>query len=405
MRKLQSGTTSRGSTLVYAMIAIVPLIGIMSLGVDYGRVQMAKTELQRCADAAARAGASGLGISTTEARNRAAEYCSLNPVDGVTITLNPNTDIVFGSFNSDTRTFTALAPADYAQANAIQVNLRRTGANALPLLFAPIIGKNTCEISASSITSIDGGDAPAYIGLSLTRMYNSTRFDGYNSAVGSYGGSNIRTDQTIYGANNLLLDGSAYVNGKAKYGPTGTLSKDSSATVTGGITRNTEQITKPPVSLGNVATVNDNASINAYLSGGSKTELILGQNVNRTLPGGTYYLTKLDLDDNSTLRFTSSTTIYLNGSGKIQGRMGHTSWRPSYLKLNVANGNNVSIDNYGEFYGILYNPQGDVHHHGNGESFGGVISDLLCFRNNAKGHADTSAAFGAGEGGSIKTVR
>ena len=44
-----------GVTVVYTIILLTALIGLASLAVDYARVQLAKTELQRAADAAARA--------------------------------------------------------------------------------------------------------------------------------------------------------------------------------------------------------------------------------------------------------------------------------------------------------------------------------------------------------------
>src|SRR4051794_10639177 len=49
----------RGAMLIYATVAMVVFAGLCVLAVDWGRVQVAKTELQRTADVA------GLSDSTT----------------------------------------------------------------------------------------------------------------------------------------------------------------------------------------------------------------------------------------------------------------------------------------------------------------------------------------------------
>ena len=45
----------RGSTLPYLTVAILTLIAFVSVAVDWGRVTMVKSDMQRCADATARA--------------------------------------------------------------------------------------------------------------------------------------------------------------------------------------------------------------------------------------------------------------------------------------------------------------------------------------------------------------
>jgi uncharacterized membrane protein len=51
-------TTRRGMSLMWAIGCMTGLCAIASLAVDYGRVQVVKSELRRAADAAARAGSS-----------------------------------------------------------------------------------------------------------------------------------------------------------------------------------------------------------------------------------------------------------------------------------------------------------------------------------------------------------
>jgi uncharacterized membrane protein len=51
---------ARGSTLIWAACVMVVMIGIVSLGVDFGRVQSARGELQTVADVAGRAAAASM---------------------------------------------------------------------------------------------------------------------------------------------------------------------------------------------------------------------------------------------------------------------------------------------------------------------------------------------------------
>src|SRR5436305_747566 len=73
--------TRKGVSLVYVAASMTALAGMISFAVDYGRVQLAKTELRKAADSAARAGAFGLGNYVT-AQNLAVQFAGANNVDG-----------------------------------------------------------------------------------------------------------------------------------------------------------------------------------------------------------------------------------------------------------------------------------------------------------------------------------
>src|SRR6516225_8514882 len=75
-----------GMLLVYAVIALVALIAIASLAVDYGRVQIAKTQLLATADAASRAAAEQLPDQTA-ATAKAIYIASQGTVDGSALTI------------------------------------------------------------------------------------------------------------------------------------------------------------------------------------------------------------------------------------------------------------------------------------------------------------------------------
>jgi Flp pilus assembly protein TadG len=98
----------RGNVIILVLVLLTVMCGFCSLAVDYGRMQTAKTELQRAADAAARAGAAKLadGVSATETTIIA--VAASNTVDGSAINLS-SADIEFGTWNETNQTFTVLS--------------------------------------------------------------------------------------------------------------------------------------------------------------------------------------------------------------------------------------------------------------------------------------------------------
>src|SRR5437588_8390759 len=87
----------RGIAAVYSILMLVALCGLVSMGVDLGRVQVAKTELRAAADAAARAGVAGLATSVSQAQSDAVATAAANNCDGSAVVLDSTLDIEFGS--------------------------------------------------------------------------------------------------------------------------------------------------------------------------------------------------------------------------------------------------------------------------------------------------------------------
>jgi Flp pilus assembly protein TadG len=377
--------------LVYSVIALIALLMVASLAIDYGRVQLAKTQLQNTADAAARAGAAALSTNATAAEDAAIAVAAQNLCDGTPVALNRTLDIEIGWYDETTDAFTALSGTARDSGNAVRVTARRIAArnSAIPLSMSQVLGRTQCDVTSKSI-AIAGGGTGGYIGLSLTRMFNTTRFDSYNSTTGMYTIGTSRNTGRLYGNDDLALHDYSYLYGRAEYGQNGTLTIEPNVTVNPGpVTRMNSSFTFPPVSLGSVPTNNDNVDITQYRSG---TTFNMGSNKGTvTFPGGTYYFTSFTVGDNSTVLFSGTATIYLNGNGSILGNIAHTSYVPGQLRLQVAGSQTVKIDGDGKFYGCIYAPQANVHHHTYGQSFGSVVSSLLCFRHNAQGHFDESS--------------
>src|SRR3954454_16893343 len=83
----------KGAVLIYGIMAMIVFIGFCSLAVDWGRVQLTRTELQSAADAAARAGAGQLANSPAAAVSMAQWVASKNNAAGQQLDLSNLEDL------------------------------------------------------------------------------------------------------------------------------------------------------------------------------------------------------------------------------------------------------------------------------------------------------------------------
>jgi hypothetical protein len=142
------------------MICVMSLMAVISLAVDFGRVQLVKTELARAADAAARSAAAQMGTSLSDAITSAKNIASANPVDSGTLALL-NEDIQFGVWNTGTRVFTHVVTNNPAEVNAVRITAKRVHSRgtAVPLMFARTIGMETIDVTHESIVTTTGQSA------------------------------------------------------------------------------------------------------------------------------------------------------------------------------------------------------------------------------------------------------
>ena len=155
-----------GGVIVYTIIVLLVLIGFVGLAIDWGYMTWTAQKLQNGADAAALAGAQQVWWSHANAREAAVHYASLNEAGSKPVTLNSNLtndpagDVVIGSYDRATKTFTATTNRQVT--NAVRVVARRTTGSAagpLPLFFGPIFNKKTSEVARYAIAVALGGPA------------------------------------------------------------------------------------------------------------------------------------------------------------------------------------------------------------------------------------------------------
>src|SRR5438046_823117 len=84
-KRVRSARRRNAMVLIYGIVIMVAMFALISLAVDMGRVQVAKTELQRAADAGARYAALGINDGTAITKGIAA--AGDNTADGSAVIL------------------------------------------------------------------------------------------------------------------------------------------------------------------------------------------------------------------------------------------------------------------------------------------------------------------------------
>jgi Flp pilus assembly protein TadG len=151
----------RGSVLIYSFYLMTIMFAFVSFGVDFGHMQTVKTELQRDADASARA---ALQLYVTYGSSVAASYTpyiasnAYNPVDSNS-GMTPTVSITWGSYNSSTKVFTPGGTSPVA----VKVVISRTTGNGnpvkltFPLMSGYLAMRKTCDVWAQAVAVLDGG--------------------------------------------------------------------------------------------------------------------------------------------------------------------------------------------------------------------------------------------------------
>ena len=157
----------KGNVLVLTTFLMVCLIALLALTVDLGYLKVARTELQRSADAAAMAGAWELideaalsGDSCPyyleqEARTRAAEYAGLNTVTTQGPALDYQ-DVQVGYLPNPLDPASQMLFNTGHPPNAVQVSVRKTaGLNGeVPLFFARLLGYDGSSLQAQATAAL-----------------------------------------------------------------------------------------------------------------------------------------------------------------------------------------------------------------------------------------------------------
>lgn len=408
MLNLSEGSLRRaarcGVSSIYIVVALIALCGFVSFGVDYGRVQLSKSQLQAAADAAVRAAAAKIDDGVTASRNAAVAVAAANTCAGDAVVLDPVADVEFGTWSKTNRTFTPLSGAAQNSANAIRVTARRVAARdtAIPLVFAKLVGKSSFDIEASAI-AVGGTGMPGVVGLSHLDLKNNTEIASYRSADGPPGDSNLWPEATL-GSNELIeLENNGTIDGDIYLGPGGDLSIGSGTVFTGEQSSLSSALSYPSVDVSGASSSNDNSQIGLTSRGRSPlsgTDFSL-TNESITLPAGTYYFTSLTLGNNGSLSFSGPVTIYINGNTTVASTATITTYqaRPANLRIRVAGTRTFTLENTVQLTADLYAPQSVVTLENGVMVAGAMIAYEINAINNARVYFDESLiGNGTGDG-------
>jgi hypothetical protein len=377
------GTFRRGMALVYIAVVATIFVGLMSLAVDYGRVQLAKTQLLDAADAAARAGVASIPSGVSTAQAVAIQAASENLADGTSVALDAS-DIEFGTWDASSKTFTVLTGAARSNANAMRVTARRTAAtnNAIPLYFGAVVGQHSCDVHASAIAMIQQKHLPVgIIGLNSVSFVQSSLADSYSSSGAATSGYNAR----VMSNGDISYGGSTYIHGDATPGPGHSVTAGASK-ISGSTAPATTTISAPPALASPYSsTNNDNASIPAgYVSGGNFT--LSGGSV--TIPPGNYYFNDFTMYGGSTLNVSGKVNIYIAGTLSMSQSAQTGNFAPSNLNFKVISSNAVDLSNSNDIRMTLYAPLSDVSIGNSKQVYGSVVGKTLAISSSVQMHFD-----------------
>lgn len=175
MKRLQPRRhTRRGNVLILTALLLVFMVGIVAMAVDIGYLAVARTELQRTADAAAMAacwdlidqGVLGtpvdLSAEIQTARETAAGYAALNLVCNSAPILNADegnsdvSDVVIGQLVDPSAPDQDMIFTDPNLYNAVQVTVRRTSDTngEVPLFFGRVYGQQSKPLTATATAAL-----------------------------------------------------------------------------------------------------------------------------------------------------------------------------------------------------------------------------------------------------------
>jgi hypothetical protein len=373
--------------LVYVIITLTPLIGICSLAVDFGRIEVAKTELERGSDAAARAGTLSLPANALQAAANAITYGADNTVDGTPLTLLAG-DVSVGKWNIATNTVDTTS--NYP--NAVQVTSHRdsTRGNPIQCIMGQIIGRANYNLMFSCVAQV--GATCSYAVFGMTSIQASASVDSYQSASADYPTSG---PMPVRRNGNVGSNGSTSFTAGTVYGDNGYTTSTSGYSGMGSSAKIPLRQVYPNPTLG----AYDNSLLTETPGWYNSTtrDLIVPSGQNIAAPAGSYYVNNFSIGSGSTLSFSGPTIFYISGNLSCSSvTLSTYQNKPANLQIiavPLSAGDTLNISNGARLYAMIYAPQDNVTLSGS-ELCGSVISNALAF--SCAVHVDESLGIGGG---------
>lgn len=231
----------RGNIIFLSLILMVGMLGMIAFAIDTGYINVARSQLQNSADAAAIAGAWRLipppsqtspnYVSlASDARDSAEEFAAFNKVMQAAPTLGTD-DVEVGYIANPSDPNSPFVSTGYGTPNAVQVTVRRTaGQNGdLALFFGKVIGTGTAsaqaQATAALLSNISGFATPSdggNIGI-LPFALDQETWDNALSGGGTDNFSYSPASQSLTGGSDGLPEMNLYPQGTGSPGNRGTV--------------------------------------------------------------------------------------------------------------------------------------------------------------------------------------
>lgn len=322
----------RGGVLAYCICSLFAMLTVAALALDVARVQLVRTELQRCADASARAGAAYLSaggsyIEVEAARNAAVALAANNSVDGRQLAMQ-SSDVEAGNWDATLSPRFSLARTPL---NAVRVRAQcsKSRGNAVPLSVANLMGIDSWDVGTTAIAAADPATSSnAMVGLDRVRFSSLGVLARINGDVVSNGDIDVGMPLGLL----VQVDGDA-----RSYA--GTVHKGVLASITGSTAPLSKKLYYPPVT---VPAVNDNSKITSYLDSSGDFNALLAANI----PAGTYVVRDLNFLAGLAVNLQGPVTFYVTGDFNMAAAvnlLGNPTYDPSNFKVRVLNGGRVNF--------------------------------------------------------------
>ncbi len=392
-----------GNIAILSVTLMAIMMGMVAFAVDLGYIAHARTELQRTADAVALAAAAKLpnqAIATAYGINTSA-----NNMTSISPQLTTQC-FEYGHWSRKTSTFTTPTPA-FRNTNAVRVTIRRTTAtgNPLNLFYGRVLGKQSTDLTISSVAFNDRGLCGPFIGIQSADIGGNMQTDSYDSDDGSYDAATASARGSVCSDGNVVVHGDAEINGDARAGETGTVDINGNPIITGNIGNRVKPLDLPPVdaspyadpnndngSLPEVLRLNEQGNGNHWVSPvDNQGDFRLNAGDVYNIPTGTYYFRDMILNGGAILNIVGDVTIYVTRDLTFNGG--------SYVNTTTSKAENLTIMMTGgvanitfgsPFHGVLYAPSTDVTISGDADVYGAVVALDLKITGNATGHYDES---------------
>ena len=385
----------RGNVLVLAALLLTFVFSMVAFVVDLGYIVHVDTEMQRTADACALAAIAVMPDQQAALTVAQAVATDNAHVEGPALA---QSDVIFGSWDRDTATFTP----DSAGANAVKIILRRTEANGNPLrlFFAKLIDHDTADVWVESIAMYDNSLCGPLIGIEWIDVPGDSSTDSYRTADGPYWNQPRGHDGNLCSDGWINVEGSPIVRGDANPGRDHDTTISGSAIVTGNTSPRLRPLNLPPVDDSEIAANNDNSILPGVTRGNNTVpmpdangDFILDGGRTYDMPPGHFYFRDLALTGQSILNISDETVIYLYGNLDTSGGdVINNTQIPGNLQIYMTGGT-ARVAGASDFYGTIYAPNTALELTGGAQWYGAFVGQTLSLSGTGDIHYDETLDF------------